>query len=253
MVPVGDERPVISTHSVRQALELAEDFSRELHKTTKASGFIKTLLQRRVGSSVLAGYNTACRMLEEREVEDEDGSDETGESIYPLAPEARAILILLRDHLKHQIDTEGDPKFERVLEVLQSDFEGDIWLDRGVLIFTQYYDSALALCQFLAPKLEMPIGLYANSSSSKLFENGKIQTIDREILKEKIRVGALNVLVGTDAASTGLNLQKLGSLINLDLPWNAIDPHETTARGKPQKRARLPIRWPGMVQDRLSA
>ncbi|MCF8209766.1 MAG: hypothetical protein K9K38_10230 [Rhodoferax sp.] len=27
-------------------------------------------------------------------------------------------------------------------------------------------------------------------------------------------------LIGTDAASTGLNLQRLGCLINLDLPWN---------------------------------
>ncbi len=27
-------------------------------------------------------------------------------------------------------------------------------------------------------------------------------------------------MIGTDAASTGLNLQKLGCLINLDLPWN---------------------------------
>ncbi|WP_367268240.1 helicase-related protein [uncultured Thiohalocapsa sp.] len=26
--------------------------------------------------------------------------------------------------------------------------------------------------------------------------------------------------MGTNAASTGLNLQRLGSLINLDLPWN---------------------------------
>jgi SNF2 family DNA or RNA helicase len=220
MVAVGDERPVVSTHSVRQALELAEEFSRELHKHTKASGFIKTLLQRRVGSSVLAGFNTARRMLEEREVEDEEGLNETGESIYPLPPEAREILVRLRDHLGRQIQSEGDPKFDRVLEVLRADFEGDTWLDRGVLIFSQYYDSALALCEFLAPKLEMSIGLYGNSSSSKLFEDGKVQAIDRDILKEKIRVGALKVLVGTDAASTGLNLQRLGSLINLDLPWN---------------------------------
>ncbi len=220
MVAVGDERPVVSTHSVRQALELAEEFSRELHKHTKASGFIKTLLQRRVGSSVLAGFNTASRMLEEREVEDEEGLNETGESIYPLAPESREILVRLRDHLGRQLQSEGDPKFDRVLAVLRADFEGDTWLDRGVLIFSQYYDSALGLCEFLAPKLDMPIGLYGNSSSSKLFEDGKIQTIDRDILKEKIRVGALKVLVGTDAASTGLNLQRLGSLVNLDLPWN---------------------------------
>ena len=30
----------------------------------------------------------------------------------------------------------------------------------------------------------------------------------------------IKVLVGTDAASEGFNLQTLGSLLNLDLPWN---------------------------------
>jgi hypothetical protein len=220
MVAVGDDRPVVSTHSVRQALELAEEFSRELHKRNPASGFIKTLLQRRVGSSVLAGLNTATRMLEEREVEDEDGADEEGESIYPLTDEEREMLTRLLDHLTRQAQLEGDPKFDRVLEVLQSHFEGTTWLNRGVLIFSQYYDSAFALCEFLATKVETPIGLYANSSSSKLFDEGKIQSVDREILKEKVRVGTLKLLVGTDAASTGLNLQRLGSLINLDLPWN---------------------------------
>jgi len=159
---------VVSTHSVRQALELAEEFSRELHKRNPASGFIKTLLQRRVGSSVLAGLNTANGMLEEREVEDEDGMNEEGESIYPLTSEEREMLVRLRDQLSRQLQFEGDPKFDRVLEVLRSKFEGTTWLNRGVLIFSQYYDSALGLCEFLAPRLEMSIGLYANSSASKL-------------------------------------------------------------------------------------
>ncbi len=220
MVPVGDNRPVVSTHSVRQALELAELFSKELHKRTPASGFIKTMLQRRVGSSVLAGFNTAVRMLAEREVQDEDGMAEDGDTIYPLTGSEREILERLRDHLNRQLKTEGDPKFDRVLEILESEFDRSKWLDRGVLIFSQYFDSAYALCEFLAPKIAIPIGLYANSSSSKLFDEGKVQSVDRDILKEKVKVGALKILVGTDAASTGLNLQGLGGLINLDLPWN---------------------------------
>ena len=35
-----------------------------------------------------------------------------------------------------------------------------------------------------------------------------------------VRRGELRLLLGTDAASEGLNLQRLGTLINLDLPWN---------------------------------
>ena len=220
LVPVGDDRPVVASHSVRLGLELAEEFSRELHKKTPSAGFIKTLLQRRVGSSVLAGFNTATHMLEEKEVEDEDGMDDDGQSIYPLTPAERELLTSLRDQLDRQLKLDGDPKFDRVLEVLRSVFEGTTWLERGALIFSQYYDSAFALCEFLAPRLERPIGLYANSSASKLFEEGKVQAVDRDLLKEKVRVGTLKLLVGTDAASTGLNLQSLGSLINLDLPWN---------------------------------
>jgi superfamily II DNA/RNA helicase len=128
-----------------------------------------------------------------------------------------------------------------VLEVLRSDFEGTSWLNRGVLVFSQYYDSAFALCEFLAGKLESPIGLYANSSSSKLFDEGKVQAVDQDILKEKVRVGALKVLVGTDAASTGLNLQRLGSLINLDLPWNPTILEQRKGR---VQRGTLPKRIP---------
>lgn len=220
LVPVGDERPVLATHSVRQALELAEEFSRELHKSNPACGFIKTLLQRRVGSSVLAGFNTATRMLEGKEVEDEGGMDDDGEGIYPLTEPERELLSRLRDQLARHLELEYDPKFERVMEVLCSEFEDSTWLERGALVFSQYYDSAFALCQFLAPRLEIPIGLYANSSASKLFAEGKVQTVDRDLLKEKVLVGTLKLLVGTDAASSGLNLQSLGSLVNLDLPWN---------------------------------
>ena len=39
-------------------------------------------------------------------------------------------------------------------------------------------------------------------------------------MKEKVSNREIKILVGTDAASEGLNLQKLGSLINIDLPWN---------------------------------
>ena len=35
-----------------------------------------------------------------------------------------------------------------------------------------------------------------------------------------VRKDQLRLLLGTDAASEGLNLQRLGTLINFDLPWN---------------------------------
>jgi hypothetical protein len=38
--------------------------------------------------------------------------------------------------------------------------------------------------------------------------------------KARVRAGELKLRLGTDAASEGLNLQRLGTLINIDLPWN---------------------------------
>jgi len=220
MVPFGDGQPILCSHSMEQAFDLAEDFARALNRRVKASGFIKTLLQRRVGSSLVAGLMTTRKMLAGRDLEEDEDVNEDAASIYPLTEAERVLLRRLEDHLVRHLDREDDPKFERVQQVLESKFEGETWLERGVLIFSQFYDSAFALCQYLAPRVQEPIGLYANTSASKSFENGDVHSVDRLILKEKVTQGRLKLLVGTDAASTGLNLQRLGCLINLDLPWN---------------------------------
>lgn len=220
MVSFGDDRPIVCSHSMEQALELAALFARKLHKRVKASGFIKTLLQRRVGSSLAAGLKTAERMLNRRELaEDENPSEDAGQ-MYPLTEAEEDVLRLLESHLKRHLENEDDPKFERVRDILRQDFEGRTWLERGVLIFSQFFDSAYALCEYLLKHFKEDIGLYAGGESSKLFQDGRVHSVPRELLKEKVTQGRLKILVGTDAASTGLNLQRLGSLINLDLPWN---------------------------------
>lgn len=220
MIAFGDGQPILCSHSMEQAFELAEDFARVLHQRVKAGGFIKTLLQRRVGSSLEAGLKTTRKMLAGRLMDADDDPDEDADSIYPLTEAEKGVLKRLEEHLIRHLEREEDPKFERVREVLNLEFEGRNWRDRGVLIFSQFYDSAFALASYLVKHIEEPIGLYANSSASKFFEGGKVQSVNRELLKEKVTRGRLKILIGTDAASTGLNLQKLGCLINLDLPWN---------------------------------
>lgn len=220
LIPFGDGQPILASHSMQQAFELAELFAQTLHQRAKAAGFIKTLLQRRVGSSLEAGLKTTRKMLAGRDLDEDSEGEEEAESIYPLTEPEKDILRRLEDHLARHLARDSDPKFERVRQVLIEEFEGQSWLERGVLIFSQYYDSAYALAEYLVAHIDEPIGLYANSSSSKLFEAGKIHSIKRDLLKEKVTKGRLKVLIGTDAASTGLNLQRLGCLMNLDLPWN---------------------------------
>jgi superfamily II DNA/RNA helicase len=110
-----------------------------------------------------------------------------------------------------------DPKYRVVTQCLR-DWG---WLKLGCIVFTQYFDTAWWVANRLSRDFpEEPIGLYAGGSRSGLITNGTFATARRDAIKDRVRRGELRVLVGTDAASEGLNLQRLGTLINLDLPWN---------------------------------
>ncbi len=114
------------------------------HHRVKAGEFIKTLLQRRVGGSLVAGLKTTDQMLAGKHPDEDEDPDEEGDSIYPLTAAEKALLQRLRDHLATHLEREDDPKFERVREVLNLEFGGQQWVERGVLIFSRFYDSAYA-------------------------------------------------------------------------------------------------------------
>lgn len=64
------------------------------------------------------------------------------------------------------------------------------------------------------------------------------------------------LVVGTDAASEGLNLQKIGSLINLDLPWNPTRLEQRKGRIQRIGQVRddvyvYNLRYRGSVEDRV--
>ena len=50
--------------------------------------------------------------------------------------------------------------------------------------------------------------------------DGEWKSIERDHIKKAVRERRIRLVVATDAACEGLNLQTLGTLINVDLPWN---------------------------------
>jgi hypothetical protein len=190
----------------------------------KGSGFLRTLLLRRVGSTVEAGRATAEQMLGSwrdldalsvgREAEDDADAPPTGMS-KTLTEEERGLLQRFVKAL--EANKERDPKYEVVRACLKT----KDWLSRGCIIFSQYYDSVRWLAEQLVRDFpEEPIAIYAGSGRSSIFRDGEFVVVDREEIKASVRRGTLRLVLGTDAASEGLNLQRLGTLINLDLPWN---------------------------------
>jgi superfamily II DNA/RNA helicase len=123
-------------------------------------------------------------------------------------------LLRLISRLEH---IEEDPKLNAVIHYL----EKEKWRELGVIIFSQYYDTAKWVADELAARYpDEAIGLYAGAGRSRLYQRGDSVTCERETLKKMVAEHEIRIMVATDAACEGLNLQSLGTLINIDLPWN---------------------------------
>jgi superfamily II DNA/RNA helicase len=95
------------------------------------------------------------------------------------------------------------------------------WAERGCILFSQYLDTVLWIAEHLATAFEQStIGVYGGQGNCFLWEAGKRRGAERDEIQTLVREGRLRLLVATDAASEGLNLQRLSTLINIDLPWN---------------------------------
>lgn len=256
-----------------EAYQEAEDFCQMLQQRVRGAGFFKTLLLRRLGSSMEAGRRTVVKLLgkdydsvdeEEDDIEDEEP---TGPGRPPTA------LSDLKDFTHDEITSlercyqllkEGgnrDPKLEALVGYLLGTRPDarQRWLDLGCVLFSQYYDTVKWVGDELAARSEfsgMDIGLYAGSNRSGFWRDGRFQRCDREMLKKRVRSGELKLILGTDAASEGLNLQKLGTLINIDLPWNPTRLEQRKGRIQRIGQARSEVwianlRYRGSVEDRV--
>jgi superfamily II DNA/RNA helicase len=75
-------------------------------------------------------------------------------------------------------------------------------------------------------------------------------------LKEVVLRGEVRLLLGTDAASEGINLKRLARLINLDLPWNPTRLEQRKGRiqriGQVEDKVYIyNLRYRGSVEDRV--
>jgi superfamily II DNA/RNA helicase len=155
----------------------------------------------------------------------------------------------------------NDPKLDAVIGYLTGTQKGTSrnWLDLGCILFSQYYDTVRWIGNEMAKRDEfsgMDIGLYAGSNRSGFWREGKFQRCDRNTLKDRVRNGDLKLLLGTDAASEGLNLQRLGTLINIDLPWNPTRLEQRKGRIQRIGQARSEIwianlRYRDSVEDKV--
>ena len=241
------------TEYVREGFNRAE---RIVSKDKRnAVGFAMTSLQRRLASSPLASYRSLSRRrkrLEERAVEvrehgtyttgkasyepdgwDWDGWDEddredaqdTPEGTYVLDSATAAETLeeleaelfelgALETEAKRVLDAREDRKWLGLLDLLESEGMRDADGRREkLIIFTEYTDTL----EYLEARLSDYLGSHERL---RAIRGGMNRDQRRQVEADFKQDDEVSVLVATDAAGEGINLQVAHLLINYDLPWN---------------------------------
>ncbi|MGH7161730.1 MAG: helicase-related protein [Acetobacteraceae bacterium] len=191
--------------------------------------------------------------MPEEEIGDE-GAPETAE-----APDSEE-LGFLRDvarNLEAVVSgSAADPKIEVVLHYLRE----RRWLaETGAIIFSQYLTTAEWVLEALSAAFPAePIALYAGGAASFVQCGDERRTASREQIKERIQEGEIRLVSATDAACEGLNLQRLGAQVNMDMPWNPSRLEQRKGRVQRIGQVRdeihvLNLRYAGTVEDEVYA
>ena len=239
-----------------QAVEdyISDTYNAASKDKRSAVGFVMTIYRRRLASSFKALEKTLVKRLARMDaVEEEDASqDETRDE--PETDEERARLAQEAGNLEErdrigtllkQIAQLGsnDSKARRLKAELERCFgEGGY---QAAIVFTQYTDTMEYLREYLAGQMAaVSIASYSGSSGCAWRDTGgNWNACSKEEIKRRLRLGQVRLLICTDAAGEGLNMQFAGVVANYDLPWNPMKVEQRIGRidrlGQKHERIRV--------------
>lgn len=207
----------------------------ELENQRPGKGFVMTIYRRRAASSPVALRKSLERralglraVIAQRAFEDTVPDIEDAQDLedllnikltagLPDTPAEAAGELEQVNELLSRLDALGamDTKRDRLTAwVRRLTADG-----RSALIFTSYTDTMVYLRDALTGAIGNGVASYSGEGGA-FRENGAWVYASKEEVTTALRAGRVRVLVCTDAASEGLNLQAAGALINSDLPWN---------------------------------
>jgi len=190
----------------------------------KALGFLMTLYRKRLTSSFYAIRESLQRRLEgisitEDDFQDLDDADDVileGMESY-FAPADPEEIKYLEDLLYQFENTGEDSKLSHFITILRQ----ELAQRESAIVFTQYTDTMDYLRSALQQLYGAQIACYSGRGG-ELYQNGEWRVFPKEQIKAKFREGIIKILLCTESASEGLNLQTCGVLINYDMPWNPM-------------------------------
>ena len=113
---------------------------------------------------------------------------------------------------------------------------------RPILVFTEYVDTLEYIRDSLEPLYGEVLGCYSGEGG-KVWDGSAWMRVSKDQVTGALHAGDLRIVLCTDAASEGLNLQAAGALINYDLPWNPSKVEQRIGRidriGQPYPNVRV--------------
>jgi superfamily II DNA or RNA helicase len=141
-------------------------------------------------------------------------------------PQRRQMLeeerLYLQDYLTELGQIDQDSKFREFAARLND------LPDRGhrVIVFTQYLDTLDFIREQLIARYGSRIACYSGRGGEVWDASTNAwRVVDKSEVKARCKrshARSIDILLGTDAASEGLNLQEFSALVNYDLPWNPM-------------------------------
>ena len=216
------------------------DYYQRYEGERRGLGFIMTVYRRRLTSSFAALRESLRRRLDyltslggpawgiiEEDYEDEDLRSDVTETLEDAARpdqltgplrrllelERRVVEELLADVSR----LTGDEKFVQLVDDLQK-----LLARRDtVAVFTHYTDTMDYLRDRLVGLYGRHVACYSGRGGER-WDGQKWVLAPKEEVKNAFRAGEVRILLATEAAREGLNLQTCGVLINYDMPWNPM-------------------------------
>ena len=240
-------------NEMNRADQLAQQGGEGVHRRTVV-GFALTVLQRRLASSPEAIHESLRRRRErlERRIEEErqkrqtsnldltaglktideedvddlpdEETEDLEEQVVDLASNARTIAELelevtrlkeLEKLAKEVRNSETDCKWEELRELLlnRSEMFDQKGLRRKLIIFTEHRDTL----RYLTKKVRNLLG---NPDAVVEIHGGMGREERRKAQNSFVNNPIVEILIATDAAGEGINLQRAHLMVNYDLPWN---------------------------------
>jgi SNF2 family DNA or RNA helicase len=247
------------------ALDDLIDRLMQAHGTRQGAGFVLTVYRRRLTSSWAAIRKTLLRRLERERLEideelleeAEDEGLETGEGTTvddtQALPLSDADIAQIRSFVD-RIDAVNDSKFDR----LHADLDAARSAGHSTIVFTQFGHTLDYLRDRLVGAYRSQLATFTGDGGREFREDEGWVGVSKRDLVEAIRSHRITVLLATDAASEGLNLQTCSYLVNFDMPWNPMRVEQRIGRidrlGQP--RDEIAIRnyfVPGTVEEHVYA